>query len=49
MMCFALQVPYKEEIMEELKFLMKCKSIKLVKRRKKSVETIKKDSIDSNR
>ncbi|XP_014479810.1 PREDICTED: glutamate receptor ionotropic, kainate 2-like [Dinoponera quadriceps] len=33
-------VPYKEEIKEELKFLIRCKSKKLVRRRKKSVETI---------
>ncbi|EFN84995.1 Glutamate receptor, ionotropic kainate 2 [Harpegnathos saltator] len=42
-------VSYREEIIEELKFLARCRSKKLVRKRKRSsVETIKRDSDDSN-
>ncbi|XP_029164967.1 glutamate receptor ionotropic, kainate 2-like [Nylanderia fulva] len=39
-------VSYKEEMVEELKFLVKCSSKKIVKRRNTSLETINSDNID---
>ncbi|XP_028050144.1 glutamate receptor ionotropic, kainate 2 isoform X2 [Monomorium pharaonis] len=39
-----LQISFKRELMEELRFLIKCSSTKIVKRRKKSIGTIKSNS-----
>ncbi|XP_072745112.1 glutamate receptor ionotropic, kainate 2-like isoform X2 [Anoplolepis gracilipes] len=38
---------YRDQIIEELKFLAKCNSKKIIKRRKTSLETIKSNSTDS--
>lgn len=41
-LCFTLQVSYRDQIVEELRFLAKCSSKKVVKKR----ETIKSNSTD---
>lgn len=40
----ALQVSFKEEVIEELKFLIKCSNKKIIRRRKSSFETIESNS-----
>lgn len=39
-----LQGPFKKELIEELRFLIKCNRKKIVKRRKESLKTINNDS-----
>lgn len=46
-LCFILQVSYKNQMIEELKFLAKCSNKKIIKRRKTSLETIGSNSTDS--
>lgn len=44
--CFTLQVSYRDQMVEELKFLAKCSSKKMIKKRETSLETIKSSSSD---